>query len=171
MYNIRVKRLFLILGIFIFIYIAAVAAINFPRNEQPLLQDSTAENAPHASPSGRVTTKITQEGSGQEAKNGDSVTVHYTGTLENGTKFESSLDRNEPLTFTLGKGDVIQGWDEGVLGMKIGEKRRLTIPSDLAYGQSGQGAIPPNATLIFDIELLSINSSSQNQSPQIDLAQ
>ncbi len=166
-----VKRLFLIIGIFIFIYIAAVAAINFPRNEQPLLQDSTAENTPNASPSGRVATEITQEGSGQEAKNGDSVTVHYTGTLENGTIFESSLDRNEPYTFTIGQGSVIPGWEEGIVGMKIGEKRRLTIPSDLAYGESGQGAIPPNATLIFDIELLSINSSSQNQAPQIDLAQ
>jgi FKBP-type peptidyl-prolyl cis-trans isomerase FkpA len=97
-------------------------------------------------------------GSGQEAKIGDIVSVHYTGWLENGTKFDSSLDRNQPLQFQIGTGMVIQGWDEGVTGMKVGGTRRLTIPSNLAYGEQGAGGvIPPNATLIFEVRLLGIN--------------
>jgi FKBP-type peptidyl-prolyl cis-trans isomerase len=98
-----------------------------------------------------------KQGTGEGAKNGDRVIVHYTGTLENGTKFDSSLDRNQPFSFTLGTGQVIQGWDLGVLGMKINEKRKLTIPPELGYGSTGIGPIPPNATLIFEVELLGIN--------------
>lgn len=98
------------------------------------------------------------EGSGAQAENGNSVSVHYTGTLIDGAKFDSSLDRGEPFVFTLGAGKVIMGWDLGVQGMQIGEKRKLTIPSELAYGPAGvSGSIPPNATLIFEIELLQIN--------------
>ena len=101
--------------------------------------------------------EITQKGSGAEAANGTSVSVHYTGKLTDGTKFDSSLDRGTPFTFTLGQGSVIKGWDQGVLGMMVGEKRTLTIPSELGYGSAGAGAsIPPNATLIFDIELLDV---------------
>lgn len=101
-------------------------------------------------------------GEGNEAKAGDFVSVHYTGWLQNadgseGQKFDSSVDRDEPFEFPLGAGHVIQGWDEGVLGMKIGGKRRLIVPSDLGYGPRGAGGvIPPNATLIFDVELLEI---------------
>jgi FKBP-type peptidyl-prolyl cis-trans isomerase len=95
-------------------------------------------------------------GTGQEAKTGDTVVVHYTGTLADGTKFDSSYDRDEPFTTPIGQGRVIQGWDEGIPGMKVGGKRRLTIPPSLGYGEYGQGQIPPNATLIFDIELVSI---------------
>ena len=101
--------------------------------------------------------EITQKGSGAKAANGMSVSVHYTGKLTDGTKFDSSLDRGTPFTFTLGQGSVIKGWDQGVLGMMVGEKRTLTIPSELGYGSAGAGAsIPPNATLIFDIELLDV---------------
>ena len=96
-------------------------------------------------------------GTGAEAKEGSAVKVHYTGTLKNGTKFDSSRDRNEPFGFTIGKGEVIRGWDKGVTGMKVGGKRKLTIPSDLAYGDKGSPPkIPPKATLLFDIELLEV---------------
>ena len=101
--------------------------------------------------------EILKEGTGVVAKSGDVVSVHYTGTLIDGKKFDSSLDRGQPFSFTLGVGQVIQGWDQGVLGMKVGEKRKLFIPSDLAYGSSGAGGIiPPNAPLIFEVELLEI---------------
>jgi FKBP-type peptidyl-prolyl cis-trans isomerase FkpA len=100
--------------------------------------------------------KITS-GDGASPKRGDTVTVHYTGWLTDGTKFDSSVDRDEPFAFVLGTGQVIQGWDEGVATMRVGDQARLTIPPELAYGEAGYpGAIPPNATLIFEIELLSI---------------
>jgi FKBP-type peptidyl-prolyl cis-trans isomerase len=106
-------------------------------------------------PSGLKYTDL-QQGQGQEAKSGDTVRVHYTGWLENGTKFDSSVGRG-PFSFKLGAGQVIRGWDEGVAGMKIGGKRRLTIPADLGYGTRGAGGvIPPNATLIFEVELLGV---------------
>jgi peptidylprolyl isomerase len=96
-------------------------------------------------------------GEGPEATSGNVVEVHYTGRLENGTKFDSSLDRQEPYTFRLGAGEVIEGWDQGVAGMKVGGKRKLIIPPDLGYGNEGAGeAIPPGATLIFEVELLGI---------------
>jgi FKBP-type peptidyl-prolyl cis-trans isomerase FkpA len=96
-------------------------------------------------------------GQGAEARAGQTVEVHYTGWLENGTKFDSSLDRRSPFKFALGAGQVIRGWDLGVAGMRVGGKRRLTIPPDLGYGARGAGGvIPPNATLIFEVELLGV---------------
>lgn len=96
-------------------------------------------------------------GTGKTADVGQRVSVHYTGTLEDGTKFDSSKDRNAPFEFNLGRGEVIKGWDQGVQGMKEGGKRKLIIPSHLAYGKRGvPGVIPPGATLIFEVELLSI---------------
>lgn len=97
-------------------------------------------------------------GDGDEAVAGKRITVHYTGMLTDGSKFDSSLDRNQPFAFNLGAGQVIQGWDQGFAGMKVGGKRKLTIPPEMGYGAAGAGGvIPPNATLIFEVELLGVN--------------
>ena len=123
-------------------------------NKNQNTQDYKNQNA---NPTGELKIETVKEGTGEAAKNGDTVSVHYVGTLEDGTKFDSSIDRGTPLLFILGTGQVIQGWDLGVLGMKVGEKRKLTIPSNLAYGEQGYGPIPGRATLIFEVELLGIN--------------
>jgi FKBP-type peptidyl-prolyl cis-trans isomerase FkpA len=97
------------------------------------------------------------EGAGDSAKAGQMISVHYTGWLTDGKKFDSSKDRGQPFPFTLGQGQVIKGWDEGVQGMRVGGKRKLTIPPQLGYGSRGAGgAIPPGATLVFEVELLKI---------------
>lgn len=97
-------------------------------------------------------------GKGAMAESGKSVTVHYTGWLTNGKKFDSSLDAKKPFTFQLGAGQVIQGWDKGVVGMKVGGKRKLTIPANMGYGERGAGdVIPPNSTLVFEVELLNVD--------------
>jgi FKBP-type peptidyl-prolyl cis-trans isomerase len=100
--------------------------------------------------------EVLQQGTGSEAVKGSTVSVHYTGWLTDGTKFDSSVDRGTPFSFVLGAGQVIAGWDQGVLGMKVGEKRRLTIAPELGYGAQGVGPIPANATLVFEVELLGV---------------
>ncbi len=95
-------------------------------------------------------------GTGDEVKDGDTLTVHYVGTMQDGTKFDSSYERGEPFVFTVGKGIVIQGWEKGLLGMKVGGQRILVIPGKMAYGNRQVGVIPPNATLVFAVELLEI---------------
>jgi FKBP-type peptidyl-prolyl cis-trans isomerase len=98
------------------------------------------------------------QGQGEQPRKGQTVTVHYSGWLTNGQKFDSSVDRGEPFSFVLGVGQVIAGWDQGVATMKVGDKVKLTIPPDLAYGRDGYpGAIPPSATLVFEVELLAVN--------------
>jgi FKBP-type peptidyl-prolyl cis-trans isomerase len=130
----------------------------------PSATQPAAVSVPVANPQPRITASglgiiEVAEGNGPVAKAGDNVAVNYTGKLADGTKFDSSYDRNEPIQFPLGAGHVIKGWDEGIAGMKVGGKRKLIIPPDLGYGATGTpgGPIPPNATLYFDVELMAIN--------------
>lgn len=139
-----------------------------PSKKQPLATstpagtiEATAET--FATDSAKITTmdnglQIQDEtiGTGTEAVAGKSVTVNYVGTLTDGTTFDSSYSRNQPFTFNLGAGEVIRGWDQGVAGMKVGGKRKLTIPPSLGYGSQAVGSIPPNSTLIFEVELLKV---------------
>ena len=119
--------------------------------------DSTQPEKAITTPSGLTYTDI-KVGNGPSPQKGQSVSVHYTGWLQNGKKFDSSVDRGDPFQFNVGKKQVIPGWDEGVATMKVGGKRKLVIPADLAYGAQGiPGAIPPNATLVFEVELLGVN--------------
>lgn len=135
-------------------------------------QTSTHKTAPVRRPSTNAPAKVTGDGvktesglqywdikvgTGEVASDGDRVKVHYTGWFETGKKFDSSVDANQPYSFTLGKGDVMKGWDEGVTGMKVGGKRQLRIPPELAYGEKGyKDIIPPNSTLVFDVQLLTV---------------
>ena len=122
------------------------------------MTDETAGKETVTTPSGLKYIDI-EEGTGATPSRGQRVTVHYTGTLEDGSKFDSSRDRKRPFDFTIGVGQVIKGWDEGLSTMKVGGRRQLIIPSELGYGASGAGGvIPPNATLVFDVELLRIGS-------------
>jgi len=152
--------LILLAAILVFYFISVILE---NREEQEFLseeisQDFVLENQePVSDNKSNMITEILEQGNGQEAENNDKLTVHYTGWLEDGTKFDSSLDRDRPFEFVLGIGQVIEGWDKGLLGMKVGEKRKLTIPPELGYGQAGAGPIPPEAVLIFEIELLKID--------------
>jgi FKBP-type peptidyl-prolyl cis-trans isomerase len=117
---------------------------------------ATISPQPSAVSAGQLEVTDVTVGTGDEAVAGKTVSVHYTGTLTDGTKFDSSVDRGQPFEFVLGASQVIKGWDEGVLGMKIGEVRKLTIPPSLGYGDRDLGRIPPNSTLHFEIELLGV---------------
>ena len=143
-----------------------VYVINYTNKPVEVKKEVVAESSPivQNSPSTKKMQEDVTElkiedlvvGTGAEAVTGKVISVHYTGTLTNGTKFDSSKDRGEPFEFTLGAGLVIQGWDKGFAGMKVGGKRKLTIPSEMGYGDMGSGPIPPNATLIFEVELLDV---------------
>lgn len=146
------KKIISIAIVLIIVIFVAWVILKKPVNQQPAGEQPTTSYEIQG-----MKIDVLKEGTGEACKNGDTVSVHYTGTLENGTKFDSSVDRGTPFEFTVGVGQVIKGWDLGVVGMKVGEKRKLTIPSDLGYGARGAGAmIPPNSTLIFDVELLGI---------------
>jgi FKBP-type peptidyl-prolyl cis-trans isomerase len=137
----------------IIVILGVVLLLNQPAKAPAASKSQTSSNQ------GVTKLESTDEvvGTGAEAVAGKQVTVNYVGTLTNGTTFDSSYSRNQPFTFTLGAGQVIKGWDQGVVGMKVGGKRKLVIPADLAYGsQSPSAAIPPNSTLVFEIELVSV---------------
>ena len=157
------KKITILIIISIVIVLGGYFLFQNPRNDKDLkaeLKEGLSQEqkeTPNTYEIQGMKVEILKEGTGAEAKNGDTVSVHYSGVFENGTKFDSSVDRGVPFSFALGAGQVIQGWDLGVLGMKIGEKRKLTIPYDLAYGEAGYGPIPPKATLMFEVELLGIN--------------
>ena len=172
-----IKKLFIYLIIVVFVGITVWFLVDKARkisNEADLI--NLAINKP-VTPSPTATEKMTNDnnnkwiildnglkildvqiGYGREARPGDTIAAHYSGTLENGNKFDSSYDRNQPFSFTIGTGSVIQGWEQGIPGMKEGGKRKLTIPAELGYGDrvAGGGAIPANSTLIFEVELLNV---------------
>ncbi len=161
MRNVEKLIILLLLTVGIVIPACSQKETKFMNTEQNIaaVQEKTTAAAPEQyvkCPSGLAYLEI-KPGSGSSPTVGKQVKVHYTGTLENGTKFDSSVDRGQPFSFTIGVGQVIPGWDEGVLSMKVGGKRKLVIPPQLGYGANGAGGvIPPNATLIFDVELLEV---------------
>lgn len=146
-----------IVFLFILVITAGFVAISFLGDRIQKSNSGTDEIRSEEGGVDKVQIEDISDGVGDEVKAGDTVSVHYTGTLLDGTKFDSSLDSNQPFSFTLGAGEVIAGWDEGIPGMRVGGKRKLTIPPNLAYGETGSGsAIPPNSTLVFEVELLEI---------------
>ena len=154
---------FILISVIVVIVIAIVLGLYFilsnpmPKNTLPTDNTSVGNNSPSNNPMAKgLKVEILQQGVGEGAKAGDTVTVNYVGMLTNGTKFDSSIDRNSPFTFPIGKDRVIKGFDNGVLGMKLGEKRRLTIPPELGYGSAKMTLIPANSTLVYDIEMLKI---------------
>ena len=159
----------LIIGLVIVLIIIAVVAIYFSlpkQNNKPIMENQTNQTSQQSGNSEATSfniqgmkVEILKQGTGEGAKVGDNIVVNYTGTLTDGTKFDSSLNPGRsPFPYTLGQNQVIQGWELGLLGMKTGEERKLTIPSELAYGsQSPSPLIPANSTLIFDITMVSIN--------------
>ena len=168
------KYIFSKTGIYFITLASVIVAITFlllrnPSKQIPTPLATSITASPTPSPSATITTYeetktmdglIIQDivlGTGAEATSGKKITVNYSGTLVDGTKFDSSYDRGVPFSFNLGDGEVIKGWDEGFAGMKVGGKRKLTIPPELGYGAAGAGgAIPPNSTLIFEVELLGV---------------
>lgn len=157
--------------VLVFVGVLGLLAVYVSNVNQQRNQNLTVAEVQNAVPlesmqasTGELIIEDIQIGTGEATKAGDTITVHYTGTLLDGTKFDSSVDRGTPYTFELGAGTVIAGWDQGLVGMQIGGKRKLTIPSHLAYGDRAAGAlIPANSTLVFEVELLEIASEVSNQ--------
>lgn len=147
----------------------SIAALSMSAGCSKTVAEPSSDYKPSAGeplppPPSKLETTDEKVGDGKEAKTGDTVRVHYTGTLMNGKKFDSSRDRNEPFEFTLGAGSVIKGWDQGVVGMKVGGKRKLAIPPDLGYGAAGKPpTIPPAAGLKFDVELVEIKEPPRDK--------
>lgn len=143
----------IILGVYFLVFnIGSVPVVN-----QSSQQSQNTQQTPNSFEIQGMKVEVLKQGTGEAVKTGEKATVHYVGWLPDGKKFDSSVDRNAPFTFTLGENRVIKGWELGVLGMKVGEKRKLTIPPDLAYGSASFLSIPANATLTFEVELLGIS--------------
>lgn len=149
----------IITALIIFVFILAFYFLTKnPSTSETNISETNQTTMPTLAPS-KVTELIIEDtkiGTGNEVKSGDNISIHYTGTLEDGTKFDSSYNRGQPLETQIGVGQVIEGWDKGIVGMKIGGKRKLTIPYQMAYGEDGYGPIPSKATLIFEVELMDI---------------
>ncbi len=146
----------LVVTLALFAIATAGVACKKKQTEETAPAGATTETSA-AKPAADLKIEDSKVGEGAEAATGKTVSVHYTGTLTDGKKFDSSLDRGQPFKFTLGAGQVIRGWDQGISGMKVGGKRKLTIPPELGYGERGAGGvIPPNATLVFEVELIEV---------------
>jgi len=147
--------LWVTLGVLVVLLIVAWVFVTRQANSDS--QGAAAANATEGTElSSELIVEDVKTGDGAEAQNGSTVSVHYVGTLQSGVKFDSSRDRGEPFVFTIGAGQVIQGWELGITGMKVGGVRKLVIPPELAYGERDLGAIPPNSTLLFEVELLAV---------------
>jgi FKBP-type peptidyl-prolyl cis-trans isomerase len=149
------KVLIVIAGIVVIALIIG-GVIVFGSNQDNSSSTNASPAPSAASDNGQLQSTDETVGTGAQAVAGKKVTVNYSGTLTNGTKFDSSYDRNQPFSFTLGAGEVIKGWDQGVAGMKVGGKRKLVIPASLGYGAQANGSIPANSTLVFEVELLGV---------------
>lgn len=145
----------IILLVLLFIIVALLVNVLLKRTPAPSAPSTPSTPVVEDTSIG-LQTEILKEGEGDVATTGDQISVHYIGTLTDGTPFDSSRDRGTPFTLTLGTGSVIKGWEEGLVGMKVGELRRLTIPAELGYGDRAVSTIPANSTLIFEVELLSV---------------
>lgn len=156
------KEIGIIIAVLVLIALVPVYFLTMSKPAKPVTSSKTdtTSASDSAIPAGKVTELKIEDskvGTGPAVQSGDTVVMHYNGTLMDGTKFDSSYDRGEPFTTQIGVGQVIEGWDQGVPGMKVGGKRKLTIPSEMAYGSRGAGAaIPPNSDLIFEVELIAI---------------
>ena len=139
---------------------AAAAPANHDAAAHPAPSAPPAASSAPTAPEPPISSTTLTPGKGPAAKTGDKVRVHYLGTFEDGKKFDASRDHGKPFDFTLGQGMVIKGWDQGVVGMKVGEKRKLVIPPSLAYGARGRPGIPANSTLVFEIDLLELNPTN-----------
>lgn len=154
--RLQTQRLFLGLALGGVLLLIGMWAINLYNNRSGESATATATDSAATGASSGLKIEDLVVGAGAAAKTGDTVEVHYTGTLVDGTKFDSSLDRGQTYNFTIGARQVIQGWEEGLIGMRVGGTRRLTIPPELGYGSIANGPIPANSTLIFEIQLISI---------------
>lgn len=150
------KKTFLLIGAFLLLGISANSFAGVAKKEKEKPASTATSSASATTNPDKLEIKDLKVGTGPKVTNGRKITVHYTGWLTNGKKFDSSLDRSEPFTFRIGGGEVIQGWEKGIEGMQVGGKRKLTIPPSLGYGARdvGNGLIPANSTLVFEVELL-----------------